>query len=99
IGVAVGTSFQASVPRRRGTLTCTLVREATSGRTATRSTIRQLYFSEGGRSGHGLSSGDPSSGPGGAQAVDPRSEERRVGKECVSQGRSWWSPDNLKKKK
>src|SRR3546814_19969332 len=27
-----------------------------------------------------------------------RSEERRVGKECVSTGRSRWSPDNLKKK-
>src|SRR3546814_19887559 len=23
-----------------------------------------------------------------------RSEERRVGKECVSPGRSWWSPDH-----
>src|SRR3546814_418211 len=28
-----------------------------------------------------------------------RSEERRVGKECVSTGRSRWSPDNKKKKK
>src|SRR3546814_14373467 len=26
-----------------------------------------------------------------------RSEERRVGKECVSTCRSWWSPYNLKK--
>src|SRR3546814_16179566 len=26
-----------------------------------------------------------------------RSEERLVGKECVSQGRSWWSPHQLKK--
>src|SRR3546814_11360280 len=29
----------------------------------------------------------------------PRSEERRVGKESVSQCRSRWSPDNKKKKK
>src|SRR3546814_14536706 len=28
-----------------------------------------------------------------------RSEERRVGKECVSACRSRWSPDHLKKKK
>src|SRR3546814_16582463 len=28
-----------------------------------------------------------------------RSEERRVGKECVSTCRSWWSPDHLKKNK
>src|SRR3546814_11859143 len=28
-----------------------------------------------------------------------RSEERRVGKECVSTGRSRWSPYHLKKKK
>src|SRR3546814_14530406 len=28
-----------------------------------------------------------------------RSEERRVGKECVSTCRSRWSPDNKKKKK
>src|SRR3546814_16076493 len=27
-----------------------------------------------------------------------RSEERRVGKECVSTFRSWWSRDTLKKK-
>src|SRR3546814_18176206 len=27
-----------------------------------------------------------------------RSEERRVGKACVSTCRSWWSPDHLKKK-
>src|SRR3546814_7213821 len=38
-----------------------------------------------------------SGGPGGDggtinfQGAD-RSEERRVGKECVSKGRSWWSP-------
>src|SRR3546814_19671448 len=30
---------------------------------------------------------------------DHRSEERRVGKECVSTCRSRWSPDHLKKKK
>src|SRR3546814_16416878 len=29
----------------------------------------------------------------------PRSEERRVGKECVSTCRSRWSPDHSKKKK
>src|SRR3546814_16624372 len=28
----------------------------------------------------------------------PRSEERRVGKECVSTCRSRWSPEHLKKK-
>src|SRR3546814_20945225 len=27
-----------------------------------------------------------------------RSEERRVGKECVSTCRSWWSPDHYKQK-
>src|SRR3546814_12856841 len=31
--------------------------------------------------------------------VNRRSEERRVGKECVSTCRSRWSPDHLKKKK
>src|SRR3546814_18713598 len=30
---------------------------------------------------------------------DTRSEERRVGKECVSTCRSWWSPCHYKKKK
>src|SRR3546814_14236368 len=30
---------------------------------------------------------------------DRRSEERRVGKECVSTGRSRWSPEQYKKKK
>src|SRR3546814_14135281 len=30
---------------------------------------------------------------------DARSEERRVGKECVSTCRSRWSPDHKKKKK
>src|SRR3546814_20325402 len=34
-----------------------------------------------------------------AQVHDmPRPEERRVGKECVSTGRSRWSPDHYKKK-
>src|SRR3546814_17705092 len=28
----------------------------------------------------------------------PRSERRRVGKECVSTGRSRWSPEHVKKK-
>src|SRR3546814_13377494 len=32
-------------------------------------------------------------------SVDLRSEERRVGKECVSTCRSRWSPDHSKKKK
>src|SRR3546814_20890006 len=32
-------------------------------------------------------------------ALVPRSEERRVGKECVSKGRSRWSPYPYKKKK
>src|SRR3546814_17899649 len=31
------------------------------------------------------------------RSVPPRSEERRVGKECVSMGRSRWSPSNKKK--
>src|SRR3546814_15191750 len=34
----------------------------------------------------------------GAEAVDIRSEERRVGKECVSTCRSRWSPYHYKKK-
>src|SRR3546814_14938259 len=29
--------------------------------------------------------------------IIPRSEERRVGKACVSTCRSWWSPDHYKK--
>src|SRR3546814_11094798 len=33
------------------------------------------------------------------RAIDERSEERRVGKECVSTFRSRWSPDLKKKKK
>src|SRR3546814_15757934 len=33
-----------------------------------------------------------------AALVAARSEERRVGKECVSTGRSRWSPDHKKKK-
>src|SRR3546814_14926239 len=32
-----------------------------------------------------------------ATAIDPRSEERRVGKECVRTCRSRWSTDNQKK--
>src|SRR3546814_15106773 len=32
-------------------------------------------------------------------AITARSEERRVGKECVSTCRSWWSPYHKKKKK
>src|SRR3546814_11236422 len=35
----------------------------------------------------------------GRRASRPRSEERRVGEECVSTGRFRWSPDNDKKKK
>src|SRR3546814_13880090 len=31
-------------------------------------------------------------------SVEDRSEERRVGKECVSTCRSRWSPDHIKKK-
>src|SRR3546814_17163130 len=31
-------------------------------------------------------------------AGEPRSEERRVGKECVSTCRSRWTPDHYKKK-
>src|SRR3546814_17943741 len=34
-----------------------------------------------------------------APGIRPRSEERRVGKECVSPGRSGWSPYHEKKKK
>src|SRR3546814_18765523 len=33
-----------------------------------------------------------------AEAILQRSEERRVGKECVSKCRSRWSPDHSKKK-
>src|SRR3546814_13908922 len=32
------------------------------------------------------------------QAIEDGSEERRVGKECVSTVRSRWAPDHLKKK-
>src|SRR6056297_3762567 len=35
----------------------------------------------------------------GPQVIGNRSEERRVGKECVSTCRSRWSPDHYKKKK
>src|SRR3546814_20005814 len=35
----------------------------------------------------------------GRVGVDKRSEERRVGNECVSTCRSRWSPDHQKKKK
>src|SRR3546814_16681104 len=35
----------------------------------------------------------------GVRQVAVRSEERRVGKECVSTCRSRWAPDHLKKKK
>src|SRR3546814_18695505 len=34
-----------------------------------------------------------------ARQIADRSEERRVGKECVSTCRSRWSPDHYKKKK
>src|SRR3546814_12671934 len=34
-----------------------------------------------------------------ASRIEGRSEERRVGKECVSTGRTRWSPDDSKKKK
>src|SRR3546814_3853737 len=40
----------------------------------------------------------PEAEAGFAQAGGLRSEERRVGKECVSTIRYWWSPYNLKKK-
>src|SRR3546814_17274715 len=33
------------------------------------------------------------------ETATPRSEERRVGKECVSTGRSRWAPDPSKKKR
>src|SRR3546814_11157601 len=33
------------------------------------------------------------------EITENRSEERRVGNECVSTGRSRWSPDYIKKKK
>src|SRR3546814_17144410 len=33
----------------------------------------------------------------GRNGEDARSEERRVGKECVSTCRSWWSPYHYKK--
>src|SRR3546814_19214956 len=33
-----------------------------------------------------------------AGRIADRSEERRVGKECVSTCRSWWSPSHSKKK-
>src|SRR3546814_3700774 len=36
--------------------------------------------------------GDHDAAPAGQQHRDDRSEERRVGKECVSTGRSRWSP-------
>src|SRR3546814_17006564 len=37
--------------------------------------------------------------PDAARRADPRSEERRVGKECVSTCRSRWSPYTLKNRK
>src|SRR3546814_13632655 len=37
--------------------------------------------------------------PARAAIIGWRSEERRVGKECVSTCRSWWSPFHEKKKK
>src|SRR3546814_18121762 len=40
-----------------------------------------------------------SSAPYKRRSVDSRSEERRVGKECVSTCRSRWSPNHSKKKK
>src|SRR3546814_11942278 len=60
------------------------------GRTA----IRVLHH-DGGSSGGCNRLGDSR----GAIPREERSEERRVGKECVSTGRSRWSPDNYKKKK
>src|SRR3546814_17042153 len=38
-----------------------------------------------------------SASPQGARVRPTRSEERRVGKECVSTSRSWWSPSHIKK--
>src|SRR3546814_15614631 len=37
--------------------------------------------------------------PAAAFPITSRSEERRVGKECVSTCRSWWSPYHYKKHK
>src|SRR3546814_10418710 len=48
------------------------------------------------RPGEAEGAGEP--GPPVAGAGSQRSEERRVGKECVSTCRSWWSPVHLKKK-
>src|SRR3546814_3814861 len=47
------------------------------------------------RSGHGSAS--PRRQPAHANQPSPRSEERRVGKECVSTCRSRWSPYHYKK--
>src|SRR3546814_2034238 len=41
---------------------------------------------------HLLSQSVSESAPGNSQTPEPRSEERRVGKECVSTCRSRWSP-------
>src|SRR3546814_7119794 len=55
--------------------------------------VRQLEAEEAQVEG-GQGFGDPSRVDGGLAAVQQRSEERRVGKECVSTCRSRWWPDH-----
>src|SRR3546814_15099054 len=71
---------------------------------------RLLAHGAGARHGHGAGADAPARRRGGAVVTTAqqlprkvvlaagRSEERRVGKECVSTCRSRWSPYNLKKK-
>src|SRR3546814_15088545 len=47
----------------------------------------------------GVAGGGTEAGHGWKLADGPRSEERRVGKECVSTGRSRWAPYHSKKKR
>src|SRR3546814_19675510 len=71
----------------------TIAHQQTRGRTVQNCSITRNY----------MSNGHPSSTFSSAgwclfKALLMRSEERSVGKECVSTGRSWWSRYHLKKK-
>src|SRR3546814_1336652 len=52
----------------------------------------RIFLDIGRRLGDGLGTADDDGGQRGDRDYRARSEERRVGKECVSTGRSRWSP-------
>src|SRR3546814_13662262 len=82
-----------SAGRKRATGTHSSVAAVATGSAGT--TVCGGGIGRGGATG----SAGTSSATGAASTTVPRSDERRVGQECVSTGRSRWSPYHYKKKK